>query len=333
MAITMKDVARHANLSLGTVSNYVNGKASVSNENKLRIEESIRALDYKVNEAARSLKTKSHRTIGVLIPTFGNVFLVKIVNCIEQILREANYAMLVLSYNGDIEEEKKLMRYLSQRCDGIIYAPATAGSHCVNVFKEVYEKTPIAVLNEKLDGVVSDSVLIDNREASNDAVTALINKGHEKIGLICGPMGFHTTRQRVMGYREAHVYCGKEVSEELIKYSDYSRTEGKRLCGELLDNHKDVTAIFVAGYRMTLGVISEIATRKLSDKIAVIGFDAEDIEDILNPKLSYVDQPFKEMAEQVVKLVLKRVNKDFDGFPTAMKLEASIKNIDSIINV
>lgn len=333
MAATMKDVARHANLSLGTVSNYVNGKASVSKENKLKIEHSIRALDYKVNEAARSLKTNSTRTIGVLIPTFANVFLVKIVNCIEEILRERNYSMLVVSYNAELEKEKELMRYLSQRCDGIIYGPTQVGLHCANVFTEIQEKTPIAVINEKIFNAEADTVLVDNRECVESAVGYLIAKGHKNIGLICGPTGFHTTKQRVAGYKEAHESHGIAISDSLIKYSDYSRSKAKQLCAEIIDSNGDVSAIFVAGYRMTQGVLAELAERGLTSKISVIGFDAEDIADIINPKLTYVDQPFKEMAEQVVKLVLKRVNKDFDGFPMSIKLEGSIKNLDSIIEI
>ncbi len=333
MAVTMKDVARNANLSLGTVSNYVNGKASVSKENRIKIENSIRALDYKVNEAARSLKPKSHKAIGVLIPTFANVFLVKLVNCIEELLREANYSMLVVSYNSDLEQEKELMMYLSQKCDGIVYAPTKAGLECPELYVEIAEKTPIVVLNERVEGFVSDNVQLDNRESAITAVSQLLSRGHKKIGLICGPHGFHTTRQRVKGYIEAHENYGVEVSEDLILYSDYSRKKAKEFCSQLIDKNVGVSAIFVSGYRMTQGVLAELVSRGLSDKISVIGYDAEDIADIVNPKLAYVDQPFKEMAEQVVKLVLKRVGKDFDGYPTTMKFEAKIQNLDSIIQI
>ncbi len=330
MSATMKDVAKHANLSLGTVSNYINGKVCVSETNKKKIEDAINALGYQVNEVARSLKTNSFRTIGFLIPTFANAFLVKLVWKIEEYLREQNYSLLVLSYNGDTKKERELLTYLSARVDGIIYGASLLDNENAQFIKTIQKRIPIITVNERFNGVVCDSVITDSNEMVRLATSALIEKGKDKICLIAGPLGYFTTTERLNGYKQAYVEHSKIAPENLIVFSNYSRTTATVMCGEMLDKYSDINAVFVAGYKMTLGVLSCLEKRGLRGKISVVGFDAEDIESIMSPKLPYVDQPYEEMAIETANLILKRVNGDYESFPESVSLRGKLKNIEVI---
>lgn len=330
MSVTMKDVAKHANLSLGTVSNYINGKQSVSKENCEKIERSINELGYKVNEVARCLKTNTYKTIGVLIPSFSNVYLVKIVSYVESILRELKYSMMVLSYHNDVKKEQELIKYLSNRVDGIILSPNDDILNNVSVIENISKTTPIVTINEKLECLALDSVIIDNEDVVFNAINTLIEKGHKKVAMIAGPEGVYTTKQRLLGYRKAHVENNLTVDKNLIKFSNYSKTMGQQLSASILDQEEGITAFFVAGYRMTLGVLSTLQHRKLMGEISVIGFDADDIEDVISPKLTFVSQPYEKMAKNLVELILRRVNGDFKNYPVEIKMKAEIKNTNSV---
>lgn len=331
MAATMKDIATYTGLSVGTVSNYITGKMPVSEEKRMRIDEAIKILDYKVNFAARTLRTNSSKCIGILIPDFRNIFLVRVVSYIESYLYEKGYSMLVLSYKKNVDKEKELLQYLTQRVDGILYVPD--GNDVDECVKEVQKTTPVVMFNEIIDSVSCDKVIVDNREIVKTAVDALHGKGHTKIGIIAGPSHAYTTLERMKGYRESLEKNGLAMDETLIAVGDYSRTSGEQLCGDLIDQHPDMTAVFVAGYRMTLGVLTALAKKGLQNKIAVIGYDAADIEYIFSPKVSYLYQPYDKVAEHAANLILKRVNHDVENFPMIVKLNGDIKNLDELMNV
>ncbi len=330
MPPTMKDVAKHANLSLGTVSNYINGKVCVSETNKKKIEEAITALNYQVNEVARSLKTNSFRTIGFLIPTFANTFLVKLVWKIEEYLREHNYSLLVVSYNGDTKKEKELLTYLSARVDGIIYGASLLDNENAMFLQSLQKRVPIVTVNERFNTMFCDSVITDSKEMARRATAALLNKGLKKICLVAGPEDYFTTAERLSGYKQAYAEKGISASEELIAFSNYSRTSATALSNEMLDKHSDIEAFFVAGYKMTLGVLSCLEKRGLRNKVAVVGFDAEDVESIMSPSLPYVDQPYEQMADVTAELILRRVSGDYENFPHFVSLTGELKNISEI---
>ena len=326
MSPTMKDVAIAAGLSLGTVSNYINGKKSVTKENGKKIEKAISTLGYQVNIVARSLKTKSFHTIGVLVPTFKNVYLIRIVSIIEELLREAGYAMMVASYHGEPECGKHHLEMLATKVDGIIYVPSQSEESAW--ITRLQERVPIVMLNEKLENVVADSVLINNYEIAYTAISSLLSRGYQKIAVIAGHAGDYTTKQRVLGCLQAHMDKQHPVSKDCIIYSNYSKSEAEKICKRVLTESPDVDSFFVVGNRMTLGVLS--ALRELKIKKGIIGFDLEDIEDALNVPVCFVSQPCEQLANMVVELILKRVRKEMVNFPTSITLAATLINESSL---
>lgn len=328
MAATMKDVAECAGLSLGTVSNYFTGKTNVSSEKKDRIEDAIKKLGYKVNFAARTLRTNSYKCIGVLIPAFRNVYLVRVIGYIEEILNKNGYSMLVLSYNNNSDDEKELLLYLSQRVDGILLVPSCNGDH--KYVGELQNITPVITFDEATNNIVSDRVLVNNADIVEKAINMLFEKRHKKIGIIAGPANAYTTMQRLQGYKESHKINNIEIDNSLITYGDYSKTSGENACTKLINEHSDMTAIFVVGYRMTLGVLASLIKNNSKDKISVVGYDASDIQDILNNQISYIYQPYEKIANNLVKLILRRVSNDYKDFPKTIKIDANIRNMDLI---
>lgn len=328
MAVTMKDVAERAGVGLGTVSNYLSGKGSVSKDRAKRIQASIVELGYVINEAARSLKSSSYKTIGVLIPTFSNTYLVRIVTHIEKILRDLNYSMLVVSAEGDSQKEKQLVTYLSQRVDGIIYMPTVVEEIDLEYFKFIQTIVPIITCNDNIEEIECDKILINNSDMAYQAVHEFVKKGHEKIGILIGTDGMYTTKRKLLGYQKALEEVGIGFKKEYVKYGKYERELGRIQAQELIES--GVTAFYAAAYQLGLGALWTIVESDLENEIGFIGYDAEEIENIVKPKVSYVAIDHEEVAKSVVELVMLRVAKNYESYPEVRRLQARLINIDSI---
>jgi DNA-binding LacI/PurR family transcriptional regulator len=325
MAATMKDVAKLAGVSLGTVSNFVNKKSYVTDVNKKKISKAIEELDYTINFTARSLKTNSFDTIGILVPNLGNVYITRVTNQIETSLREQGFKAIVVSYHSDISQEKELFQYFSTRVDGIIYVPSVYHKIEQEVIN-IANRIPVVVFDDYVEDFECDIVIVSNDEVSDKAVTDLLNKGLKNVALVVGPDGIYTSKQRLLGYNRAHERLLIPVNPELVEYCDYSRNSAIDSCNKLLNEHPEIDGFFVCGYRMTLGVLSVLQERNLTFKIPVVGYDTEDIAPIIEYPFSYVHQPFEETAQLVSKLIVRRVKGDKEGFPTFIKLDAEIES-------
>lgn len=323
MSVTMKDLAKYTGLSLGTISNYINGKVPVSEEKGERIEKAIKELGYEINIVAKTLKTKSFNCIGVLIPSFSYQFMIQLIKHIELILADYNYNFMVLSYNDNVDCLYKQLKYLTQRTDGILCVPLPEMD--LNVFKEI-KNVPVITFDEATKEVIGDRVLVNNTQIVEEAIDCIIKQGHTKIGFVAGRSRDYTTMQRRIGYETALMNNSIPILEKNILFGTYEKKSGYDCCKQLLEQNPEITAILVVGYRMTLGVLAAIKELKQENIVDVIGYDAIDIADIVNVKFGYVYQPYREIAKELVELIMKRVNGDYSDFPKTVIVKAEIRN-------
>lgn len=328
MAATMKDVAALAGLSIGTVSNYITGRVTVSEEKKRRIEQAIEKLNYQINPAARTLKTNQHNVIGVLIPDFRNMFVVRVVSYMEELLQQQGYSMMVLSYHQSTEKQEERLRYLQTRVDGILYMPHEMTLATMQCLQSIQRGIPVVAFNEMARDVQCDHVLTDSARVVRQAVCALLDKGHTSIGMLAGPQYAYTSQQRYQAYRETLLERNIKPDETLVSFGDFSRSTGVMQCSELVRSHPEMTALFAVGYRMTLGALDALNAAGCREKVCVVGYDASDLNGIVRPEIGYVYQPYEEMAKASVELILKRIRKDMEGFPQTVELQAEICNLD-----
>lgn len=321
MAVTMKDLAKYTGFSLGTISNYINGKVTVSKEKGECIEKAIEKLGYTVNASARSLKMNSFECVGILIPSFSNQFMLRTIKHIEQMLAVYNYNMLVLSYNDDAQNLYKQLNYLKERTDGILCVPLPEMD--LSYLKK--STIPIITFDEATREIVGDRVLVNNIQIVEEIINCVIKRGHHKIGFIAGRKQDYTTLQRRIGYENALTNNEMPIIEKYITYGTYEKKSGYECCKQLLKVNKELTAIFVVGYRMTLGVLAALKELHREKEVEVIGYDAGDIADITNASLGYVYQPYLEIARKLVELIIKRINGDYSGFPMTFIVKAEFR--------
>lgn len=330
MATTIKDVAKYTGLSISTISKYLNG-GNVLEPNKELIEKAIRELDFKVNEMARGLKTNRSMTVGVLIPSLENIFFTSIVSHIESILLQEGYSTILCDYKESPElEEKKLHFLLDKMVDGIVMMPLFDNDDLVKMV--IAKGIPIVLIDRLINNITCDVVLVDNLNASYNAVEQLIVNGHRRIGIIVGPNNIYTAQERLKGYIRVHEDYRLKIDSCLIKYGDYKIQSGYDLLQELMGLDPPPTAIYVTNYEMTIGSIIAINENniKIPEDLSLIGFDNLDLARVVRPPLSIVVQPVKQIGETAARVLLKRLRNDLSGFPLVARLKTELLLRDSV---
>ena len=332
MAATMKDIANRTGLGLATISSYFNG-GNVREKNRIKIEEAIEELHYEVNEVARGLKTNATKTIGVVIHELNNTFCAEIITGMEDVLRSHGYATIVCDCRTDRKLEREAVEFLTRkRVDGIINMPVDGEGNHLKKFRKTGK--PVVLIDRSIQGLVCDSVLVDNQKAAEDAVNIFLEKGHRSIGIIGGPEDIFTAQERLKGYCKALEHAGIPIRDSLISHGDYTIQGGVRELEKLVRDNPDMTAVFVTNYEMTMGAIIGINELGISipEQLSVIGFDNLQFARACNPKLTVVSQPTEEIAHKVAGIILNRLEqgKDENQEPVCEKLFTEVINGKSV---
>lgn len=307
-------------------------------ENQARIESAIRDLGFRLNEHARGLKTKRSMTVGVLIPSLENVFCTGIVTHVEKRLQASGYSTLICDYRETPALECEKLDFLrDKRVDGFIYMPL--GRHEAHVASRVTRLVqsgiPVVLIDRPLDGVACDTVLVDNWQASYNAMAYLMRLGHRRIGVIGGPKGIYTAEERLKGVRDIHRERGLDLDENCLLEGDYSLESGYRLMSAFLSRPNPPSAVYVANYEMTLGAVMAINERriKVPDELSIIGFDNLQLARIVKPSLSIVVQPNQAIGETAAEVLLKRMQGELSDFPAAYRLATELVFGESVKNL
>lgn len=317
-------MARLSGLSTATISKYING-VTVKQENRERIENAIETLDFRVNEIARGLKTNKTMTVGVLIPSLENIFATSIVSRIESILLQNGYSTIICDYQQDKELENRKFDFLMNKSvDGMIFMPS--GIENSKIASAIESDTPVVLIDRSIKGLECDVVLVDNLNASYDAVELLIAGGHKRIGVICGPQEIFTAQERLKGYIRIHEDYELDVDSSLIKFGDYELQSGFMYMNELLDQLNPPTAVFVTNYEMTLGAVMALNKRNIAipGELSFIGFDNIQLTNVIKPTLTIVMQPIQQIGDTAANLILKRMRGDKSGFPAMFRMKTEI---------
>ncbi len=330
---TIKDVARLARVSVGTVSRYLNGY-TVSENNRLKIEKAIQQLDFKINPVARSLKTNRSMTVAVLVPALANIFSMSVIEGVERFLDQYGYSLIVCDSEGDVEKEKAKLQFVKDKyVDGVIVMPTTnVGSH---VYEIMGREFPVVLIDRLVDDEEFDAVVVDNTNAAYDAVEHLVINGHRQIGIITGPDNISTSRERYKGYQRVLDDYGISIEEEYVLHGDYTIDTGYFLMKRLMQLDHPPTAVFVSNYEMTIGAIMAINDIgiQVPEQVSIIGFDQLELSKVIKPSLSVVVQPMEAIGQKAAEILYRRMRGDREDFPLMVRLKAQLYEGKSVKNI
>jgi LacI family transcriptional regulator len=327
---TIKDVARLSGTSVGTVSRLLNGY-QIKNENREKIEQAIKELDFTLNPIARGLKTSRTNTVGILIPQLSNIFSTRIIDGMERVFDEHGYSVLVCDSRNSISKEREKIRFLKDKLvDGIVVMPTgDDGEH----ISEILEcQLPVVLVDRLLPNTFCDGVVSDNINGAYQAVESIINRGHRRIGIIAGPQAVYTAKERLEGYIRAVRDYNIEIDEELITYSEYTVEGGAAAFEKLLSLNNPPTAIFASNYEITVGTVKSIIEKgmKIGDDISVFGYDQLELSKVFTPELSVVVHPMDMIGQRAAETLIKRMKGDNTGLPVVSRLKTQLVITDSI---
>ena len=326
MASTIKDIANHTGLGLATISKYLNG-GNVLPENRDAIEAAISELNYLPNSFARGLKTKRSKAIGVVLPEINNSFLMSILMEMEYVLKRDDYAIIVSDCHNDKAKEIEAVNFLmSKSVDGIISVPLSrSGRHLQSALAQ---NIPVLLIDRAIPELSSkvDSITIDNETISCEAVHEIVKKGHRRIGIVTGPEGTYTADRRWLGYNKALEESGIDPDPALVWRGEYTIDGGVAGYKDLLMRNPGITAVFAANHYITMGVLMAVTEekRKIPDDISVLGFDAMDWLKVLDPPLTIIEQPVREMGRLAAEILIRRLRNEEDIPKQSITLSAKL---------
>lgn len=272
MPVTIRDVARVAEVSVATVSRALNGQDNVAPAVRARVQAVAKRLRYIPHHAARSLSSRRTNTIGVILPEVYGEFFSELMYGIDQVAREHALHLLVSSYHGDPREQGEALRAMRGRVDGLLVMSPYDDRD--GYLADALAGLPDAVMiGARADGI-GRRVGIDNHAGAMAMVAHLVEAGHRRIAFIAGPVDNFDARERLRGYGEAIATLVPDVRPEVLQ-GDFREESGVQAARRLLAAPVLPDAVFAANDMMALGCLSALsaAGKVVPRDVAVAGFD------------------------------------------------------------
>lgn len=306
MGVTIKDVAKYAGVAHGTVSRYLNGY-ELSPENQEKVEAAIQALDYKVNYAARALKSNSTFTVGVIVRSLVDFFETSIATVIQDELEKRGYTAIICSCNNSTDTLSQKLELLETRgIDGIIaFPPCGSGT----VLARYAERVPVVAVDEQIQEPMVDSVTVDNYDAAFRATMKLIEAGHTSIGILANFESSQVAQDRLNGYLDALRQAGLPILHRNLADGHFTLKEGFAMAQHLMRGEDHPTALLITNYYMAMGAISALESMnyRIPDDVSVISFDYFEPYDNATVALTCVVQPIEKLGQQAACRLLERM--------------------------
>lgn len=306
--VTIKDVARAAQVSITTVSHVVNDTRFVDPATKQRVLTALEELGYQPNSLARSLRSGITRTIGLVVPDASNLFFAEIARKIEDHGFQLGYSVILCNSDNNPEKQSRYIQtLLAKQVDGVIFISSASSPD--DLMRLVENNIPVVVADRDVPLELADVVLLDNEQAGYDATRHLFDLGHRRIACITGPNHLAPSMQRFEGYKRCLQENGIEVNPNWIGMGDFRFQSGEAAVQRILTSAPRPTAVFVLNDMMAIGAISAAHKAGLSipQDISVIGFDDIEIDAAVVPALSTMAQPIDEMTQQAMSLLLEHL--------------------------
>lgn len=306
---TIQDVAARAEVSIATVSRVLNGADTVDRALAERVRAAMHELRYQPSRAARTLAGRHSTIIGLIVVDMQNPFYMEVIRGVEDLAQSKGFLVVLCNSAENPRRERQYVEVLcAEPVAGAILVPSTDRTSAVRLFAE--RGIPVVGIDRRVrDGSV-DSVLIDNVAAAREAVAHLLAGGYRRIGLIGGPTGATTARERRDGYRLALQDAGLAPDAHLERIGPHTEESARRLAGELLDLEPSIDAFFTGNNRLTMGVLQALHARHLRvpDDVGLAGFDEVPWTPPGAISLTTIIQPAYELGQAATARLFERLS-------------------------
>ncbi|RBW69514.1 LacI family DNA-binding transcriptional regulator [Bacillus taeanensis] len=314
MAVTIKDVAKMANVSPSTVSRVIANNPRISEKTKRRVRETMKQLGYHPNFHARSLANKSTDTVGVVMPSAAhnvlqNPFFPEVLRGISTKAYENRYGLYLST--GTTEEEifeEVVTMVQGRRVDGIILLYSRVDDQIMNYLEE--EQFPFTVIGkpyihaERITHVDNDNYYI-----AKEVTDYLIQLGHERIAFVGGNLDLVVTRDRMRGYQQALIEAEIPFHDEYTIHEKFLKEGGRDAIAELLSLDQPPTALVVSDDLMAFGMLSHLDNMnvRVPEDISIISFNNIMLSDYSRPPLTSVDINIFQLGFEAANCLIEKI--------------------------
>ncbi len=306
MSASIKDVAVHAGVSVGTVSNVLNHPSRVSSATVTRVQTSISELGFVRNDAARQLRAGESRTIALLVFDAANPFFTALARGAEDAATEGGYSVILANSSESQEREHSYLDlFEEQRVRGILVSPYGDVEERLSALKKF--GIPSVLVDRVSEKQLFSSVSVDDHAGGSIAAKHLLSLGRTKLGFVGGPLEIPQVADRLQGAKDA-LRLTPTATLTVFETSATTVLEGRRAGEEIsaLPRDERPTALFAANDLVAIGLLQAlVATGSLQvpEDIAIVGYDDIDFATSAIVPLTSIRQPSALMGETALKLL------------------------------
>jgi LacI family transcriptional regulator len=302
---TLHDIARHAGVSIRTVSRVVNERPGPAAATRARVLRSIEQLGYRPNLLARGLVTRQSFTIGLVATYLVDPFFSELTQGIQEACDRYGYLVLLTSSEGDPARQQHVLQSLVDRgCDGLVVFPVRGTQQQV---RDVADRgTPVVTVDYAIDHPRVGSVESDTERGAHLAVEHLRSRQRTVLGMISSPSGRTVDEPRERGFRRAIAYLTADVRRHVV-WADETLEGGAAGIRDLLARFPRLNGVLAYNDIMAIGAMRELEDlgRRVPDDVAVIGVDDVAVSGLVRPALTTVRIDRQQMGSRAVDMVMQ----------------------------
>lgn len=320
---TIIDVARAAGVAVGTVSRYING-LPIRGGNRERIAQVIEELGYRRNTAAASIKTNTTHIVGMMVPAVGE-YHAALLDQLTRRMRQSGRAVLCYCHDTDPNSIIEGLEFFAgHRVDAVVMDGNEELRQRLAPYIE--EGMLVVLYDNDLPDLAADRVFVENRRASKRLVDHLLDLGHERVAIIHGNLRDSVARDRLQGYRDAHLAHGVAEVPELVIDGRWNEDRGYACMGDLMALREPPTAVFGANYNMTVGALRWLREHDVAipEELSIVSFDDVPAFSVHRPGITAVPQPVDKVAETIVSILTERLGASGSSSHRTVRLDAEI---------
>src|SRR5215471_15077669 len=304
---SIREVAKRAGVTLGTVSNVLNRPEIVAEDTRLRVQSAIEEIGFVRNGSARQLRAGTSQYIGLVMLDVANPFFTEVARGVEDTANEAGYAVILCNSDDSLAKESHYLQVLEeQRARGVLITPVQSDASYLQRFR----KRGIAVVLLDRPSKIKDlcSVAVDDVRGGELATVHLLERGHEQIGFVHGPLSIRQCADRRRGVLRAVRAAGLDPDRVIVDITTpaLKTKEGEESVEKLLRARVKPTAVFCANDLLALGVMRGLIKQGISipRDVALMGYDDVEFASMLSIPLTSIRQPKYELGLTAADLLL-----------------------------
>ena len=303
MSVSLRDVAKAAKVSVGTVSNVLNRPEVVAPETLARVQATIKELGFVPNGFARHLRSGQSRTLGLIVPDVANPFFTEVARGVEDAASKRDYAVFLCNSDESASKEDRYINVLiQQQVRGVLITPADMKSDRLEAMRE--RGIAVTLLDREIKGRKQCSVSVDDVHGGQIAIEYLAGLGHKNIAWVCGPESIPQVADRGAGVTKAAKVAGAKI--ETVRVPLMNAAKGEEAAKNILELDVMPTAIFCANDLLALGVMRALLANKvrIPEQVSVLGYDNIEFAPSAAVPLSSIAQPSYQMGVTAADLLL-----------------------------